>query len=63
MKTKRLSLEDARRAGDLKRFIAERQSEGTIADKDRFDALMHAMAKTTQATAGTSPKRKRRRAY
>ncbi len=58
-----VSLEEARRSGDLKHFIAEQQEQAGIADRDRFDALMHAMAKTTQEGAGTKPKRKKRRAY
>ena len=56
---KQLSLEEARRSGNLKRFIAERQEEGTIADKNRFDALLGAMAKTPSKVAGTKPKKGR----
>ncbi len=63
MKQRKQSLEEARQKGSLERFISERQAEGTIADKGRFDALMHAMARTTQEGAGTKPKRKKRRAY
>lgn len=63
MKRPNLSLEEARRAKKLDHFIAERQEEGAVADRDRFDALMHAMAKTTQAGAGRKPRSKKRRAY
>jgi len=58
-RSKRLSLEEARRIGSLKRFIAERQEEGAIADKDRFDALLGAMAKTPSKAAGTKSKKGR----
>ena len=59
----RLSLEEARRTGNIKRFIAERQEEGSAADKGRFNALLNAMARTPGATVGTKSKKKRRRAY
>ncbi len=56
---KRISLEEARRTGNLKRFIADRQEEGSAADKGRFNALLNAMAKTPGATSGTKPKKAR----
>ena len=59
MKHKKLSLEDARRGGKINRFIAERQEEGGIADKDRFDSLLGAMAKTPSKAAETKPKKGR----
>ena len=58
-KTKRLSLEEARRTGNLKRFIAERQEEAGIVDKERFDALLDLMAKTPAKGTGTKPKKGR----
>ena len=60
---KRISLDEARRSGKLDRFIAERQEEGSAADKGRFNALLNAMARTPGATVGTKSKKKRRRAY
>jgi len=46
---KHLSLEEARKQGNLKQFAKEHPSEG---DKDRFDRLFEAMA------AGEPPRKK-----
>ena len=49
---KYLSLEEARKYGDLERFAVEHPSEG---DRSRFGRLLAEMSKTIPSSEGTSP--------
>jgi hypothetical protein len=56
-KRKRLSLDEARKTGKLKEFAEQQEQQSELADKERFDALLAAMAKKPAGAARKATKR------